>query len=280
MKSTRPRESIRSGLADLAPLGALAPRLLALLFALVSAVVVGPTVARAHLGHAVQSAERYLKVDFEGGHVRVVVSLMLGPGEAARVLRVADREDGDGDGTLTPTEADAYLARWGVGLGEDLVLELDGAAVRVDWGEAYLDPSGPISHRPATVEMIARVPLSAGEHHLVLRDGMRRETFERTDVAFSGHDGAELVASGVGEERPSARVPAIAFAGARGPDVFSAVAVVEGSSRGGGLPGDAASEGPAAGHPLGDFGALEAGALAVVILVSAGLLMLWRRRRP
>lgn len=240
----------------------------------------GPTVARAHLGHAVQSAERYLKVDFEGGHVRVVVSLMLGPGEAARVLRVADREDGDGDGTLTPTEADAYLARWGVGLGEDLVLELDGAAVRVDWGEAYLDPSGPISHRPATVEMIARVPLSAGEHHLVLRDGMRRETFERTDVAFSGHDGAELVASGVGEERPSARVPAIAFAGARGPDVFSAVAVVEGSSRGGGLPGDAASEGPAAGHPLGDFGALEAGALAVVILVSAGLLMLWRRRRP
>ncbi|MBW2462516.1 MAG: hypothetical protein JRH11_12780 [Deltaproteobacteria bacterium] len=238
-----------------------------------------PAVARAHLGHAVQSAERYLKVDFEGGHVRVVVSLMLGPGEAARVLRVADREDGDGDGTLSPTEADAYLARWGVGLGEDLVLELDGARVRVDWGEAYLDPTGPISPRPATVEMIGRIPLSAGEHHLVLRDGMRRETFERTDVAFSGHDGAELVASGGSEERPSARIPAIAFAGARGPDVFSAVAVVEGVRRREGSPGDAASEGPPAAHPLGDSGALVAGVAAAVTLALAGLVLLLRRRR-
>ncbi len=186
-------------------------------------------VARAHLGHEVQTAERYLKLDVADDHARVVVSLMLGPVEAARVLRIADRDGGDGDGTLTESEADAYMAVWGDGLATDLPIEVDGAPVAVEWGEPYLDPTGPITPRPATVEMVARIPLEAGEHRITMRDRMQRETYDRTDVAFRVRDSAELVASGA-EEAPSDRVPTLAFAGGRGPDVFTAVVNVPGPS--------------------------------------------------
>jgi hypothetical protein len=194
------------------------------------------SVASAHLGHEVETAERYLKVDFGDDHVRVVVSLMLGPLEARRVLAIADRDGGDGDGTLTPAEADAYMAAWGEGLTTDLPLSLDGTSVEVQWEEPFLDPTGPISARPATVEMVARIPLTAGRHSLTVRDQMRRDTFDRTDVVFSAREGASLVASGPGEEVTD-RVPAFAFASSQGPDVFTAVADVPGGS-------DAAGQAP------------------------------------
>ena len=191
--------------------------------------IIQPSIAHGHLGHEVQTAERYLKVDFSDDHVRVVVSLMLGPLEARRVLMVADRDSGDGDGELTTAEADAYMARWGEGLVADLPIELDGEQVAVTWAEAYLDPTGPISARPATVEMVARLPLPEGQHRITLRDRMRRETFDRTDVAFRAREGAELVAGGASES-PEDRVPALAFAGDQGPDVLTAVADVPGPS--------------------------------------------------
>jgi hypothetical protein len=194
----------------------------AIVVALTLTALTPPFVAEAHLGHEVQTAERYLKVDAADDHVRVVVSLMLGPVEAARVLRIADRDAGDGDGNLTEAEADAYMAIWGEGLLADLPIEVDGEPVAASWGEPYLDPLGPISPRPATVEMVARIPLDAGTHSITLRDRMQRDTYDRTDVAFRARDSAELVASGP-EESPSERVPTLAFAGSRGPDVFTAV---------------------------------------------------------
>lgn len=280
MTGTGPRDALRRGPVVLSLASAFGHPVLSsvrsCILASILASMLAPSLAAAHLGHAVQSAERYLKVDFARGHARVVVSLMLGPGEASRVLHLADREDGDGDGTLTSAEADAYLARWAVGLSEDLTIEVDGVPVDVAWGEAYLDPPGPIGPRPATVEMIARIPLVEGEHHLVLRDAMRRETFERTDVAFSSRDGAELVASGAGEERPSARVPAIAFADVRGPDAFSAVAIVQGvRDAEDSAPGTAVGGRP--GESLGNSWVLGAGIIALVALGLGGLLLLRRR---
>jgi hypothetical protein len=162
----------------------------------VVAALFAPSTARAHLGHVVLSAERYLKLEASPEGARVVVSLTLGAGEARRVLAAADA---DGDGTLTQSEADAYMAQWGEGLETDLPIEVDAEPVEVAWGEAFLDPVGPIRSLPATVEMVARVPLPGGRHTVRFRDRMRREAFDRTDVVFRVRDGAELIASGPGE---------------------------------------------------------------------------------
>ncbi len=230
------------------------------------------TLASAHLGHEVQTAERYLKLDVADDHARVVVSLMLGPAEAARVLAVADRDAGNGDGTLTEAEADAYMAGWGEGLATELPIEVDGQPVAVTWGEPYLDPTGPIAARPATVEMVARFPLGAGTHRITFRDHMQRDSYDRTDVAFRVRDAAELLASGA-EEAPEDRVPTLAFAGSRGPEVFTARVRVRGPREDGASSGSSENEEGA--EPW-----LWLGALAVLgVLGIAALVGRYRRAR-
>lgn len=169
--------------------------------------------AAAHLGHVVLSAERYLKIDVSAAEARLVVSLTLGPEEGRRVLEAADA---DGDRTVTRAEADAYMAEWGAGLEVDLPVHIDGSPVEVRWGEPYLDPVGQVRPVPVNVEMVAHIPLEGGRHTVSVVDRMRREVFDRTDVAFRARDGAELVASGMTAE-PTAPVPALAY----GPDLPS-----------------------------------------------------------
>ncbi|MFW6052198.1 MAG: hypothetical protein ACODAU_13550 [Myxococcota bacterium] len=155
--------------------------------------------AGAHLGHVVVRAERYLKVEVGPERVRVVVSMTLGPGEAARVLAAADSE-GDGDGRVSAAEAQAYLERWAKGLREELPMELDGERVEPEWGDGYLAPLGPVRPAPGAVEMVARVPLDGGRHVLTVRDRMRPEVADRTDVAFRALGQARLHATGLSEE--------------------------------------------------------------------------------
>lgn len=166
-------------------------------------------------------AERYLKLDAGDGAARVVVSLTLGPAESQRVLAAADA---DGDGRVTSAEADAYMAQWGDGLRDELPVWLDGQRVHLEWGEAYLDPIGPVEPRPGTVEMVARLAVGGGRHTLTVRDRMPRpEAYDRTDVAFHARDGAALVSSGVGESPPG-RVPTLAYGPDAGrPDTFTAI---------------------------------------------------------
>jgi hypothetical protein len=181
------------------------------------------------------------------------------------VLSIADREGGDGDGTLTEADADADLAVWGDGLVTDLPVEVDGEPVVVQWGEPYLDPTGAIAPRPATVEMVARIPLAAGEHRITMRDRMQRETYDRTDVAFRVRESAELVASGA-EEDPEGRAVTLAFAGSRGPDVFTAVVNVAGPSE------EAAPEDEEGAPPW-----LWLGVLSVAVILALGFYATRRR---
>jgi hypothetical protein len=175
--------------------------------ALAAVLGLSPGRALAHLGHIVLRAERYLKIEASDAGARVVVSLSLGPDEARRVLEAADA---NGDATVSRAEADAYLADWGRGLLEDLPVELDGAPVTPTWGDAFFDPIGPIGDVPATVEMVGRIPLEGGRHRIAVADRMRREAFDRTDVAFRARERARLVASGA-EESPADRVDALAY---------------------------------------------------------------------
>ncbi len=159
------------------------------------------SIAAAHLGHQVQRAERYLKLDAAAGELRVVVSLTLGPSETVRVMDAADENK---DGEVSRAETDAYMASWGVGLATELPIEIDGERVPLEWGEPYLDPMGPVMPVPGAVEMVARIPISGGRHRIVLRDGMQSEKYDRTDVAFESRDGVTLVASAKSSEPTSA----------------------------------------------------------------------------
>ncbi len=155
--------------------------------------------AEAHLGHVILRAERYLKLDATETDTRLVVSLTLGPSEGARVLGAADA---NGDHDVSQAEGDAYLAQWGDGLRTDLPVEIDGAPVEVSWVEGYMEPLGPVAPTALTVEITAHLPVTHRDHVIRFRDHMRREVFDRTDVAFRAHDGAELVTCGPGEEPP------------------------------------------------------------------------------
>ncbi len=126
------------------------------------------------------------------------MSLTLGPDEGLRVLREADA---DRDGAVSAAESEAYLTAWGQGLAAELPASIDGEPVALAWGDGYLDPLGPVRRAPVTVEMVARAPLAGGVQTLAFEDRMvRREVFDRTDVAFRARDGAELLASGIGAD--------------------------------------------------------------------------------
>ncbi len=152
-------------------------------------------------------AERYLKVDASASEARLVVSLTLGPSEGRRVLEAADA---NGDGTVTGPEADGYMAQWGDGLRTDLPVTVDGEPVEVVWAEPYFDPVGAVRPTSLSVEMVARVPLDAGRHTVRVADRMRRDAFDRTDVAFRARDGAVLVASGL-DPSPRDATPVLAY---------------------------------------------------------------------
>lgn len=177
---------------------AMTPRARAeLLLAGAFAVLASAAPARAHLGHDVVRAERYLKIEVTPARARFVVSLTLGPAEMRTIL---ERADGDADGTVTQAEADAYMARWAEGLQADLPVSVDGEAVTLEWGEAYFDPLGAVRPVTGTVEMVALHELDGGEHTLVLADDMRLESLERTDVRLTAEPPVEVLAAGPGTD--------------------------------------------------------------------------------
>ncbi len=191
--------------------------------AVASAVVVFScvaSVASAHLGHVLLRAERYLKLDASDTDTRLVVSLTLGPEEGARILGAADA---DGDSAVSATESEAYLAQWGAGLVTDISVEIDGVAYVPTWTEGYMEPIGPVAPTALTVEITAHLPVTGQDHVIRFRDHMRREVFDRTDVAFRAHDGAELALAGAGDS-PTELTHDLAFGSAEpnAPDTFTA----------------------------------------------------------
>ncbi len=158
--------------------------------------------AWAHPGHLGIRADRYLKLEVSPKRLRLVVSLTLGPVAATRWLRAADT---NGDGKVSEAEAEASMKRWTEALDRELPVEIDGKGVKLRWASPFLDPIGEIDGRPVTVEMTGLVHLDGGRHHIVLRDKMLQEAFDRTDVAIEARPPVRLLAAGAGE-RPSERL--------------------------------------------------------------------------
>lgn len=184
------------------------------------AIVLSATAARAHIGHTITRAERYLKLDATEADTRFVVSLTLGPAEGRNVLGEADA---DHDGEVDEAEMTGYLANWAEGLRTELPIEVDGAPLEVTWTDGWMDPIGAVRAVPVTVEMVAHLPVTGREHRIVVRDQMvRREVFDRTDVAFRAHDGAELVHAGPEAEPPDVVEDAAFLTGGAALDVMVA----------------------------------------------------------
>ena len=174
--------------------------------------------ARAHLGHDVLRAERYLKLEVDAHEVRCVVSLTLGPGPMEHLLRQADS---NADRQVTPAEADLYMTRWAEALTDELTLSIDGEAVSLRWEEPFFEPVGAVRPQTGSVEWVGRHPIDAGVHRLVLVDAMAVGAsppsadppegsttspisggLERTDVRLTARAGVELLATGFGNEDP------------------------------------------------------------------------------
>jgi hypothetical protein len=165
--------------------------------------------ALAHVGHVIQRAERYLKLDASERDTRLVVSLTLGDLEGERVLRDADA---DGDRRVSEVEAEAYLHRWAEGLRSEIPVWIDGTPVETVWTDGWFDPLGSVRRTAVTLELVTHLPVDAREHRIVFEDRMvRREIFDRTDVAFRAHDGARLEACGTGDSPERCDAADIAF---------------------------------------------------------------------
>jgi hypothetical protein len=181
---------------------------------------------RAHIGHVVERAERYLKLDVTPGDARFVVSLTLGPTEMERVLGAADADD---DGRVTEGEAEAYVRTWGEGLDDVLTVRVDGELDAFSWGEPFLQPIGDVRPVGGSVELVGHVELGAGRVAIVIEDRMARPAIERTDVSLETRNGVRLVAAGPGAD-PAGIEPRFAFGpGAPRPVVFAAIVETEAS---------------------------------------------------
>ncbi len=180
----------------------------------------------AHPGHLGIRADRYLKLEVQPGGVRLVVSLTLGPVAADRWLRTADT---DGDDSVSEQEAAAFMKRWAEALARELPLEVDGEVRALRWQQPFMDPIGPIEGRPITVEMVGRAPLDGGRHHVLVRDKMLKEAFDRTDVALEVRPPVRMLAAGPGEA-PSERLRRFAVRQGESMASFSLVVEVPGTS--------------------------------------------------
>ena len=101
----------------------------------------------------------------------------------------------------TRPERDAYLAEWGRGLREELVVQVGGEPVPVAFTDAYLQPTGEVVAADGAVEIVGHFVIPGGGEAPVtiqVRDGMRVEIFDRTDFTFRARDGATLQATGLG----------------------------------------------------------------------------------
>ncbi len=169
--------------------------------------VAAPSDAFAHLGHTVQSVERFVRVDFSGRVARVVVSLSLAP----REMRALERAwDDDSDGKLEGAEIEAHQAVLVARLNEALRMEVDGHSVRPRWGDVYVSSRRSPGRGPGIVEIVAGLVLDGGVHRFAVLDDGLEENIERTDVRFASHGDAQILACGLGAE-PTRRTMRVAY---------------------------------------------------------------------
>ncbi len=136
-----------------------------------------------------------MKVVAEAEGFRLVYSLSYGPTGAVATRR---RMDANRDGRVSAAESGAEAARLGRRIATDMVVEVDGDRVPIEWSSRFVGPAiGGVDPSPLTIELGTTLPLGPGEHTVSLMD-VGLDEIERSDYGFDASAPAVLVASGSG----------------------------------------------------------------------------------
>lgn len=123
-------------------------------------------------------------------------SLSYGPAGAVATRR---KMDSNRDGLITAAESRAEATRLGRQIAGDMVVEVDGDPVPIEWASPFVGPrAGGVDPSPLTIELGATVPLDPGEHTVSVVDVVGLDEIERSDYGFDATSPAVLVASGSG----------------------------------------------------------------------------------
>lgn len=252
-----------------------------------------PGIAFSHRGHRVEQAERYIKLDFQPDHVRIVCSWVFSPGQARPIVRAADL---DHNGSLSDREVDTWMAEWTRATSRQIEVLIDREVQSIDFGEGYLSQSGRRFEAPLTAEVTGRIDHAGGRRRFAVvlnapSSDRVHLSLERTDVKLVTHTEVALLAADLIGHSPGrrpdafetsdsfeARSPALPkthFYFGSDPDSRTVVVDVEAPSP---------NDGPTSGGLTS--GGLATGGLAIGLLALAAISLVllvrirYRRRRP
>lgn len=123
------------------------------------------TLARGAEAHTLDEYVQALRVSVTGTEIQIFLDLTAGTNIASTII---GRVDTNGDGTLSPAEAEAY----GRAVLGDLIFTLDDAAVPLSLSRVEVPTPGEIRERQAAIRITASAPHTGGDgpHRLAIRN--------------------------------------------------------------------------------------------------------------
>jgi hypothetical protein len=152
--------------------------------------------ARAHVQPSVDDNNRYIKVQPFGDRIRLAYTVFFGevPGAGMR-----PQIDTNHDKTISEAEAQAFGEKLAAEVAANLTVELDGAGVRVTWSEIAVGMGSPqVAAGTFSVDLVAWVCASRGEHHLALHDRFRVLRPGETELKVEDSPGVAIAHARIG----------------------------------------------------------------------------------
>lgn len=175
-------------------------------------------VAFAHPSFSQNENNRYIKLTAMTDRVRLAYTILYGPLPAVLARRQADA---NGDQRIDAREGDAFAAGRAAAVTEQLRVEIDGAAVPVDFVDviAGLD-DGLVTTAPFAVDLVAYLPVAAGRqvaHKVTFDDRSELDRLGETELLIEEAADVRLVSSSRGSLQPTLETQ-FKFRGVRRPD--------------------------------------------------------------
>ena len=171
-----------------------------------------PATARSHPQYSPASINRYLKVDLiSAERVRIVYTLMIGPGPALAERRLVDE---DASGELSDRERAAIGERARRAAAQSLHLWLDGQPVKVEFGEPVVGLAGrAVTSEPFSIDLEVELHPRWGRHRLTLDDELAATSAAESEVRIVDSPRIAVLAADRGEPTPGRRQLQFLFSG-------------------------------------------------------------------
>ncbi len=180
--------------------------------ALVALVIGLASGAHAHPQFSPSSINRYVKVDLiAADRVRLVYTLMVGPGPAAAERRAADRNH---DGLVSPTESRLLGERARVEASGTLRVWLDGAPLALDFAAPTVGLSGDaVSNDPFSIDLEQAVAPGVGRHRLRVALNVEGRGTAESEIRIVDSPTMQVIAADRGEGAPQKKQLQFQFTG-------------------------------------------------------------------